>query len=466
MKQALLTLALSVVFSLLAASLWASSAKIKVYIDYGRPNFQESYLVSENTDLLRELYGSAWQSSVAWRTYKILTAEDENRRDLQELINIRGRDVTVRVKVDDIGNVINIPDHSGHIMTKEDGTVERTILRVVFANRSLSSLSPIERVKYVRLLTAAKNDLRARKVYTWPCCYGPDLRVYLPHRFTGRRGLDKYSHKADQDNFALRGLLFHEIAHTQDLSVRERSSYGLDNEHYVDELLTVRAAFKEGWANYYQAIGDPCYAKQTVFKHLRKFRYERKVEPLVETLAGHSEYVQYDHPMSQTPVLCSEMVNAAIFIAMDAGGKNRKKMIAAFAKSNQEYRHVNHLIKAYLDDNPSDALRVLRIIDFISDFNAEYGFARNFGDEHSREYLYGTPYPQRKKRWGDQKAFLHELWAIYVELKGMSLATKQEKSALMWSFILEYKYLDFENMDEEKPSHSEQTDMQLLNVKS
>ena len=459
-------LALTILLTPLFGSLYASSPKIHLYIDCGLSHTGRSYAVSENVDLLKKFYGADWETSVAWRTHKILCANDEKRRELQELINIRGLDVHVHIKVDDIGRIVNIPDIGGRTITLEDGNIEKTVLRAAFENKSFQSLTTAERVKYRRLLEASKADLHAQKALVWPHCYASRRIVNLPHRFAGRRGLSSLSFQNDAHNNELRGLLFHEIAHSQDLSVRERTSYGHDNKHYVDELLTVRAAFKEGWANYYEAIGNPNYAKNTIFRNIRKFRIERKKRSTVETLRSQSEYVDFDYPVSHTPILCSEMVNAAIFIAMDAGGKNRKKMIAAFAKTNQEYRHVNHLIKAYLDDNRQDALRVLRIIDFISGFEAEYSFHRNFGDEHSREYLYGTPYPQRKKKWGDQQAFLRELWAIYLRLEGMSQSSKKEQGALMWQFILDYKYLDFERMDEEHSSPSVEKDVQLLDVQS
>ena len=466
MKQTLFALALSFLLTPLFSSIYASSPKIKVYIDCGLALNRRSGLVSENVALLRELYGANWQSSVAWRTHKILSANDENRQILQELINVRGKDVTVRIKVDDIGCVVRIPDHGRYVMLEDDKSVKQTILRVVFANRLVNRLSQAERVKYERLWRAAEKDLQDRDVYVWPCCYGSRLLVLLPHRFSGNRGLTKYSHEVDINNHALRGLLFHEIAHTQDLSVRERTSYGPDNSHYADELLTVRAAFKEGWANYYTAIGNPLHAQNTVFTNIRKFRMECKKRTTLGTLTSQSEYIDFDYPISQTPVLCSEMVNAAIFIAMDAGGKNRKHILAAFAKTNQEYRHVNHLVKAYLDENPKDALRVLRIIDFITEFRSECSFHLNFGEEHSKEYLYGTPYEQKKKLWGDQQAFLKELWQIYLEMNGMSQASKKNKGALMWQFILDYKYLDFEKFDEEKSTPAVEKDVQLLNVSS
>ena len=466
MKQNIFVLALTLLLAPFIGYLYASSPEIHVYLDCGLAHNGRSYLVSENVDLLKKFYGADWESSVAWRTYKILRTNDEKRRELQELINIRGLDVHVHIKVDDIGVIVNIPDIGGRTITIEDGNIEKTVLRAAFENKALRSLTSGERVRYKRLLEASKADLRAQKVLVWPHCYATRRLVNLPHRFAGRRGLESLSYEKDKNNDELRGLLFHEIAHSQDLSVRERTSYGLDNKHYVDELLTVRAAFKEGWANYYEAIGNPSYTKKTIFRNIRQFRIERKKRSTVETLRSQSEYVDFEYPLSQTPVLCSEMVNAAIFIAMDAGGKNRKKMIAAFAKTNQRYRHVNHLIKAYLDDNPQDALRVLRIIDFISGFEAECSFQMNFGDEHAREYLYGTPYPQRKKKWGDQQAFLKELWVLYLRLEGESQASKKEQGALMWQFILDYRYLDFKKMDEELSSPKMESDVQLLSVTS
>ena len=51
----------------------------------------------------------------------------------------------------------------------------------------------------------------------------------------------------------IRGLLAHELSHTQDRAGAPEGSYGLDSSHFRTEVITQRAAMIEGWADY-QAI--------------------------------------------------------------------------------------------------------------------------------------------------------------------------------------------------------------------
>ncbi len=151
--------------------------------------------------------------------------------------------------------------------------------------------------------------------------------------------------------------MLHEFCHSLDNTIKEfRNPYGKDGSHFVNELTGKRAAFVEGWAEFNEMLESRSEANY-VRNSIDRIRIESKSEEgKYETRAAKD--------LTGLQLTEVEGVNANIMYEMATKlPDGRRKVFAAFGKSNYPWRNLRHLVRALVKANPGDAAAVAEILD-------------------------------------------------------------------------------------------------------
>ncbi len=162
-----------------------------------------------------------------------------------------------------------------------------------------------------------------------------------------------------------KSIFIHEYSHTLDKSSFIDGMYGTDKVHYLDEITTERAAFKEGWAEYNEMLESKDKVKE--YEKIARKNQVLKVES--DTMAGF--YLSKDNikakDTSAEQLLSNECFMATLLYRIhEKTGYNSKgedKVSAAFYATNNEDNNMSNVIKQFLKDNPEDAKVVYEVID-------------------------------------------------------------------------------------------------------
>ena len=189
----------------------------------------------------------------------------------------------------------------------------------------------------------------------WPASYqkSGDIRIGSAH----------FSNQTNPEE--AKSVFVHEYSHTLDKSAYIDGMYGLDKTHYLDEITTERAAFKEAWAEYNEMIDYKDRVK--AYEKIAKKNQLLKVES--DTMGGF--YLTDDKVKAKNAsteqLLANECFMATLLYRIhEKTGYNSKgedKVSAAFYATNGEDNNMSNVIKQFLKDNPEDAKVVYEIID-------------------------------------------------------------------------------------------------------
>lgn len=189
----------------------------------------------------------------------------------------------------------------------------------------------------------------------WPASYqkSGDIRIGSAH----------FSNQTNPEE--AKSVFVHEYSHTLDKSAYIDGMYGLDKAHYLDEITTERAAFKEAWAEYNEMIDYKDRVKD--YEKIARKNQLLKVES--DTMGGF--YFKEDKVKAKNAsteqLLANECFMATLLYRIhEKTGYNSKgedKVSAAFYATNGEDNNMSNVIKQFLKDNPEDAKVVYEIID-------------------------------------------------------------------------------------------------------
>lgn len=162
-----------------------------------------------------------------------------------------------------------------------------------------------------------------------------------------------------------KSVFVHEYSHTLDKSSFVDGMYGLDKSHYLDEITTERAAFKEAWAEYNEMIDFKDRAR--LYENIARKNQTLKVES--DTIGGY--YPKEDKVKAKNAsveqLLANECFMATLLYRIhEKTGNNSKgedKVSAAFYATNNKDNNMSSVIKQFLKDNPEDAKVVYDIVD-------------------------------------------------------------------------------------------------------
>ena len=199
--------------------------------------------------------------------------------------------------------------------------------------------------------------LRQRIMETdfWPASYAKsgDIRIGSAH-FANQTNAEEG-----------KSTFIHEYSHTLDKSAFIDGMYGLDKTHYIDEITTERAAFKEAWAEYNEMID--CKDKVKYYEKIAKKNQMLRVES--DMIGGYyptdSKVKAKDASIEQ--LMANECFMATLLYRIhEQTGSNSKgedKVSAAFYATNGEDNNMSNVIKQFLKDNPEDAKVVYDVVD-------------------------------------------------------------------------------------------------------
>lgn len=200
------------------------------------------------------------------------------------------------------------------------------------------------------------DDTLAGAHKVWPHARGREMQIAESYfqKYESARGVQ-----------AIRGLLAHEIAHTQDQAWLTRNAYGRDETHYRTEVITQRAAMIEGWADY-QAIrfapwqefqyrsDDLCDITAKEKRRGRKGRYE-------------------SHPLTTfTDWMRVEIAVARVLHELATGSPGGRQAVdeAFDATNGPKVRTLPMLLKEMVARNPERALKYATLVDGATEFTA------------------------------------------------------------------------------------------------
>ena len=196
---------------------------------------------------------------------------------------------------------------------------------------------------------------RIMKTDFWPGCFEKTGKVQI--------GSAYFSNQTNAEEG--KSVFIHEYSHSLDKSSFIDGMYGLDKAHYLDEITTERAAFKEAWAEYNEMIESKDRVK--VYEKIARKNQLLMVES--DTIGGY--YRKEDKlkakNASAEQLLANECFMATLLYRIhEKTGNNsegKDKVSAAFYATNGEDNNMSNVIKQFLKDNPEDAKVVYEIID-------------------------------------------------------------------------------------------------------
>ncbi|MFC1745885.1 hypothetical protein ACFL35_17970 [Candidatus Riflebacteria bacterium] len=153
-----------------------------------------------------------------------------------------------------------------------------------------------------------------------------------------------------------KSTMTHEFAHTLDDTVRESGSYGPDGIHYANEIITRKAAWVEGWANY-----NECLISKW---HARKLRAEILLIKEEKKQAGKYERHIIKTELNGQDYLELEAVNALILHEISKNCKDGvEKVLQIFRKTNNRDRDLDEFLGAFAKQYPADIPILAAILD-------------------------------------------------------------------------------------------------------
>lgn len=189
----------------------------------------------------------------------------------------------------------------------------------------------------------------------WPASYEKSGNI--------RIGSAHFANKTNAEEG--KSIFIHEYSHTLDKSAFIDGMYGLDKSHYLDEITTERAAFKEGWAEYNEMLDSKDQVKE--YEKIARKNQLLKIES--DMIGG---YYPKDNKIKAKNASTEQLLSNECFMATllyrihEKTGNNSKgedKVSAAFYATNGEDNNMSKVIKQFLKDNPEDAKVVYDVID-------------------------------------------------------------------------------------------------------
>lgn len=154
----------------------------------------------------------------------------------------------------------------------------------------------------------------------------------------------------------MKATFAHEFGHTLDLTSIEMEAYGPDGDHWSNEVITEKAAFSEGFANYISTLLYPSRARD-----FRSSLQQIQVETAPRTYA---RFAPNDPQLKATDLLRVEAVNTLILHQITQTlPDGREKVFAAFRESNSWNNGLGKFLQTLIRLYPADASAILKIVD-------------------------------------------------------------------------------------------------------
>ncbi len=244
-------------------------------------------------------------------------------------------------------------------------------------------------VRHLNRLMATRKEPINIYVMVQEHVYGRDLEVvgYMQSRdaiiFPWKMPPEKefYADLAHPER--LRGLLLHEVAHSQDKTKFVQGGYGPDGSHSFNEITHRQMAYLEGWAYYNEAlVSDDSYTliSGTVDRGCEEQQGKGYLKK--ERNKGQYEYINRPQLTFDDFIAC-EAFAAATFLAFDKSelleqDKERDRMMAAWNATNESERDIVTVVKKYGELHPERAFGAATILDVLTDFSGPEELFRSF----------------------------------------------------------------------------------------
>jgi hypothetical protein len=180
---------------------------------------------------------------------------------------------------------------------------------------------------------------------------------------------------------AIRGLLAHELAHTQDNATTTDGAFGLDGIHKRTEMVTQRGAMQEGWADY-QAIRfapwqEEPYRRPTLGKDTVKEDPKVKAKYHRRTLRSFTDWMRVEAAVAR--------VLHALATRTPAG---RTRVQEAFDATNHGHvRTLPLLLRELARAHPELSYRYAAVVDRATDHAATDAELVGLFGEGGQEYV-------------------------------------------------------------------------------
>ena len=180
---------------------------------------------------------------------------------------------------------------------------------------------------------------------------------------------------------ATRGLLAHELAHTQDEAHSQHGAYGLDGIHSRTEVITQRAAMIEGWANYQALRFSPWQESAYRWEHLadrtKQEDHEIKAKYHKHHLGTFEDWMRVEAGVTR--------VLHALGTKTPGG---REAISAAFDATNDgKVRTLPRMLREMAAKNPTLGVKYATLVDGATDYTATNDELIDLFGEGGRTYV-------------------------------------------------------------------------------
>lgn len=187
-------------------------------------------------------------------------------------------------------------------------------------------------------------DDRERRA-VWPLAQGTEIRIGIKYFLQEGDGVKEV---------AIRGLLAHELAHTQDRTTITERSYGVDGHHYPDEILDLRGAMAEGWGNYHQFRFDP---KSSI-------SFDDDLGEKFEKEDGEGYYSARPARTLNHWMRNEEAVSRILVMIAERFPSGREMIDDAFDATNGgAVRTLPHMLRMMAEDHPRQQRKLAQLVD-------------------------------------------------------------------------------------------------------
>lgn len=153
------------------------------------------------------------------------------------------------------------------------------------------------------------------------------------------------------------GTFTHEFGHTLDkTSMNSETDYGPDQAHFSNEIITEKAAFAEGFANFVSSLFLP--------ERIARFRQSLKDIQIEGGAGDYQKYSPHDPTIDPKDLLRVEgIVTLVLYRIATTIPDGKEKLFSTFSRINSYGNTLGALLQAFIHDNPHDAEAVAAILD-------------------------------------------------------------------------------------------------------
>ena len=254
-----------------------------------------------------------------------------------------------------------------------------------------------ETVRHLNRLMATRKEQINIYVMVQEHVYGKDLGILGYHQSRDAiifpwkmpEGKTHYEDLANPER--LRGLLLHEVAHSQDKTKYVEGGYGPDGSHSLNEITHNQMAYLEGWAYFNEALVSS-ESRQLISGTVDRGCAFQEGRGYLKKESTKADYEYVNRPvLTFDDFLSCEAYPAAVFLALLASEplfpeEEMNRIMAVWEKTNRAARNVLTIVREYAQSYPKRAFAVATIVDVLTDFSGSSEFYSSFlQDERTYE---------------------------------------------------------------------------------